>query len=281
LGADEAIVASQGARDIARKFSEGLDVRMISSSVFEAIIKRYRDQNRRHSSEVLNEVWKKTSISRTTLKARVDSAKAEIANGIDFVALNRWIDDAADLLKLMLEREREPGPITRAMYLCCALVAIGADFLGKNHSLEDSAVRGQFFRQGMVFGDSDPEASANYMNFAESVVTDYLDSSGSAAAQIRSGFEKGAETLPIQGFVDFFARPNAGSELFKAAIALEEACHTLNLKFPAGLESVEAKTIIGLVSDYAGLKRMDTLGTREDGDTKRGDPNVQKQGRLI
>jgi hypothetical protein len=136
--------------------------------------------------------------------------------------------------------------------------------LGKSHSLSDAEVRREFFRQGLLFGPSAFDQRRTYLEFAENVVTEYLDSSGSAASQIRSGFEKSIERMPLQGLVEFFSRPNAGQELLKAAIALEDACHARTVVSPRDLVSLEAKMVIGLISDYAGLKRQEVLGTRED-----------------
>jgi hypothetical protein len=100
----------------------------------------------------------------------------------------------------------------------------------------------------------------SYLDFAESIVTDFFDPTGAAAAQVRSGFENAVSIMPIEGLAEFFSRPNAGAELFKAALALEAACFAQHLVQPSELQSTEAKTILGLISDYAGLKRKDVLG---------------------
>ena len=266
LGADEAIIASKGVSDVVQKLSERLTVRVISGSVFNAIIKRYADKGNRLSTYELNEIWKNTTIDKTNLKTRIDLTKSEISRKIDFRALNTWLDEGAELIKLAVERESNPGPITRAAYLCCALIAVGADFLGRDHSLTDTAFRRDFFCEGMLFGRHDFDARRAYLDFTENAVTEFLDSSGSSAAQIRTGFEKAIEMLPIQGLAEFFARPHSSSELLISAIALEEACHAKNVVNPRELPSIEAKKFIGLISDYAGLKRRDVLGT--NGETR-------------
>ena len=275
LGADEAIIASRGLNDAAIKFSERLSVRVLSRSVFNAIINRYTHRDNRLSSEELNEIWKNTTIDKTNLKARIEAAKSEISRNIDFRALNIWLDDAADLIRCATEREREPGPITRAVYLCCALVAIGVDFLGRNHSLSEAEVRREFFCEGMLFGRNDSNARRTYLDFTENAVTEFLDSSGSSAAQIRTSFERAVAMMPIQGLAEFFARPHSSSELLKSAIALEEACYAKNVVAPRELPSLEAKKFIGLIGDYSGLNRKDVLGTKEEAEPepKDNDPN--------
>ncbi|MER9891771.1 hypothetical protein NKJ40_06650 [Mesorhizobium sp. M0119] len=260
LRADEAIIASQGAKDSVYAFSSRLNVRVISSSVFDAIVKRYAGEDQRLSNEEVDELWRMIAVGSANLKVQMDSVKVEISRGISFPALNHWVDEAANLLKLGVERERKPGPITRAAYMCSALVGIGADYLGKEHSLSEVSMRREYFRQGLLFGRTDAAASKSYVQFAENVVTEFFDPSGATAARIRAGFETAVEKMPVQGLVEFFAKPNVGTELLKGAIGLEAACFSRTVPHPSELGSLEAKTIIGLVSDYAGLRRKDVLG---------------------
>jgi hypothetical protein len=224
-------------------------------------VKRYATEGQRLSNEEVDEVWKAVTVGSVTLKSRMDSAKVEISRGVSFPALNHWVDEAAKLLKLSVEYESKPGPLTRATYLCCALVGVGADYLGKEQSLADVSMRQEFFRQGLLFGRTDASASKSYVDFAENVITEFFDSSGAAAARVRTGFEAAIENMPIQGLVEFFSKPNVGMELLRGAISLEAACFSRVIPHPSQLGSLEAKTIIGLVSDYAGLRRKDVLGS--------------------
>ena len=264
LGADEAIIASKGARDNVRKFADRLAIRVISKPVFDAILKRYRNLDHRVSAEDLSGIWKRTTLDGRDLKSIIDGAKASITDGVNFRALNRWVDESAMLLGYATEREPDAGPLTRAAYLCCALAAVGADYLGKAHSLSDADSRRDFFRQGMLFGRADLEEVKTYLDFAENLVNEYLDNTGSASARIRSGFEESTKQLPINGIVEFFSRPHSSSELLKAAIALEAACYASDVRAPRDLDSLEAKMVIGLIGDYAGLSRKAVLGVRDD-----------------
>ena len=277
LGADEAIVASQGVRESARAFFDRVGIRVMSSSVFDAIVQRYSGQEKRLTGEQIDSMWKDVMIDTDTVKMRIHRAKSEISNGIDFRALNTWLDDAVEFLALAVEREREAGAFTRAAYFCCALAAMGADYLGKDHSLSDTAIRNEFFRHGMLLGGADVDMAGKYLDFAESAVRDFLDPSGAASAQIRTGLEREIERLPIRGLAEFFSRPTSSSELLKGAIALEEACHAKKGVTPRDLDSVEGKSVIGLIGDYGGLARKDLLGVRDDG-RGNGDARERQEG---
>ena len=212
----------------------------------------------------------------------MDITKSKLAGTITFRSLNAWLDDGAELLKTTVERERTAGEITRAAYFCCALIAIGADYLGKHQSLASQEERRNFFLQGLLFGSADEDISGAYMRFTESVVTEFLDGSGSSAAQVRSGFERAVKAMPMNGLAEYFARPHTSSELYRAALALEEACFSKELVAPRDLASVEAKRIVGLISDYAGLKRKEVLGLRDDTvAVESGAANPVEQGKLI
>ena len=260
LGADEAIIASKGLNEPAENFSEKVGVRVVTRSIFEAVMRQYSVQEKRLSAEELNEVWKRIRIGRMTLRSEMNSIKAEIFRGIDFRTLNTWLDKAASLVQLMVEREPTPGPITRGFYLCSALVAVAADYLGGFHSFSTHDSRQKFFREGMLFGRHDVGARKAYVEFAENAVTEFLDHSGASAARVRTGLEDAISKMPVQGLAEFFGHPKASRELWNAALALEESCYAKEVSAPQNLESLEAKKVIGLISDYANVPRLEVLG---------------------
>ena len=94
-------------------------------------------------------------------------------------------------------------------------------------------------------------------------MTEFLDNSGASAARVRTGLEEAIRSMPVQGLAEFFGQPQASTDLWNAALALEEACYTKKIAAPKDLDSVEAKKVIGLISDYAGVKRREVLGGGE------------------
>lgn len=263
LAADEAILATQGAKKAVYEFASKMDVRVLSGPVFDAVLKRYSVGQDRIAAEDLDIEWKKTNISQQNLKAIIDDAKSQISTGVDFATLNAWIDQAAEFLKLAVERERRAGPIIRAAYLMCSLVAIGADYLGRDQALADTSQRRDHFRSGLLFGNMQGASGDSYLDFAESVVTEYSDPTGATAAQIRTGFERAVAAMPVDGLIEFFSKISSSAQLYKGAVRLEAACHAKDVLHPSELESVEAKVIIGLLSDYAGIARRDILGEKK------------------
>ncbi|WP_024278650.1 hypothetical protein [Xanthobacter sp. 126] len=264
VGADDAVIATHGARDSAFKFANRLKIKVLSVGVFDAIVKRYSKDSERLFLEDLEGQWRQVALGTSNVATLMESAKLEVSKGIDFAALNHWVDDAVRLLMEARDRERPmTGPIARAFYYCCALVAIGADYLGRDHVFSDHDTRKDHFRSGMIFGQNDDAVAKKYLDFAESVATEFLDQSGAAAAQIRSGFERATSELPVEGLVEFFSKANSGHELFKAAQDLEEAAFAKVCIRPSELKSIEAKVVIGLLCDYGGVRRSEVLGNFE------------------
>ena len=167
LGADEAIIASSGLSERAEGFAERMAVRVVTRAIYEAVIRRYAKQDKRLSVEEVDESWKRTRIGRGNLRSQMDGLKSEISRGIDFRTLNTWLDETAALTRIMVEHERGTGPIMRSVYLCCALVAVAADFLGRTHSFSANESRERYFREGMLFGRHDGDAKKAYVEFAE------------------------------------------------------------------------------------------------------------------
>jgi hypothetical protein len=265
LKADEAIIATTAGRENLKPFADRMGVRLLSHQVFQAVVARFSGDADRISSEELDQMWKSARIdSATPLNVRMRNNLEEVGLGISFTALNTWIDEAAFLLTRALDHERSPGPVTRAVLLCSALVAIGGDYLGRELSFSDQDSRRSHFRNGLIFGRSEPNAAKSYLGFAEKLVTDFVDRTGAAASTIRTGFNRAAEHLPVNQFIEFFARPTAGRELMDAALQLENAAFARTLPIIAQLPP-EAKTVCLLIADYAGIERKRLLGAGQSG----------------
>ncbi|MZQ91151.1 hypothetical protein GVY41_18935 [Frigidibacter albus] len=260
LGADEAIVATQGAKIAVYDFAQRLDVKVISSSVFDSLVRKYSVGGDRYYAEELDSIWSQVIVDRKSIKARIDEAKSRISFGVNFGALNNWIDEASLLLRVAVERERQPGPITRGAYYLCSLVAMAADYLGRKHVLSDHEMRLDFFRKGLTFGGNDDGDGRRYIEFAEALVTEHLDSTGGAAAKVRTMFYRSIDKSPFGGLIESFSRSNAGVELYKAAIQLENEAFRRAIRAPRSQEGIEGKSVLGLIGDFADIPRRDLLG---------------------
>lgn len=277
LGADEAIIATASNQGSVGPFASRLGVRLLSGSTLEAIVKRFGAASDRLSNEELFGRWKDIRLERAeTAKSRIENAISELGMGISFSALNTWIDDAAFFFRETIQHERSAGDRMRAAYYCCSLVAIGADFLGRQSLFSDTETRRKIFRDGLVFGRTESDTPKSYVSFAEELVTEFLDSSGASAATIRAGFDRSVAHLPVAGLVDFFSKPAVGKELMDGAVALEAAAFAREIPPPRMLKR-EAKTIIGLVLDFADLPRQTLLGTGGATDHRRESGSGQGQ----
>jgi hypothetical protein len=264
LGADDAVVATTSSIDTLGPFAKRLGVKLLSKGSLAPIQAKYGANTHRLTNEDILEKWRNIGLKGAeTLKARLQSSLSELSSGITFAVLNIWIDDAAELLALSIDRERKPGELARAAYFFAALVAVGADYLGRGEIFSEYEARRSFFKNGLLFGRPDADASKKFTDFAEQLVTEYLDPSGASAARIRSGFDRSLENLSINSLVEFFSKPAAGKELVDGALALEAASFRPQLPSPSDL-SREARTILGLILDYAGLPRGQFLGAGKD-----------------
>lgn len=264
--ADEALVASTSTKEDLKPFAARLGIKLLSPQVFKAVLGRFSTSGDRYSSEELDALWRTVRLEDgRNLATRVESSVSEIGLGLSFSALNIWIDEATRLLVHANDHERSPGSVARAVLLVAALIAIAADYLGRNTAFDDSESRRAYFREGLVFGSSAEMTSKRLLGFAEQVATEHLDRTGAAAATIRAGFQKSIDNLPVGPFVDFFSRPAAGRELYDAATQLEAAAFNKATPHFASLPP-EAKTIIGLLIDYAGLERRRFLRRIDAGD---------------
>jgi hypothetical protein len=259
VGADEAIVATAASRDDLKPFAARMGIKLLSDQVFKAVVTRFAHQESRLNSEDLERMWRAVRIEGAKdLAALMETNLVELSLGLSFTAMNVWIDEAAKLLVYCNDHERRPGPVARAVLLLASLVAVCADYMGRNTAFADADTRRAYFREGLLFGKGEEGTADRYLTFAEKVATDFVDRTGAAAASIRMGFQRAVENLPISGFIDLFARPAAGRELLDAAVQLESAAFSRNQIHFSGLPT-EGKTIIALLVDFAGLDRRHFL----------------------
>jgi hypothetical protein len=259
VGADEAIVATTSSRDDLKPFAAHMGIKLLSDQVFKAVVSRFAHQESRFSSEDLERMWRAVRIEGAKdLAALMERNLVELSLGLSFTTMNVWIDEAAKLLVYCNDHERRPGPVARAVLLLASLVAVCADYMGRNTAFADADTRRTYFREGLLFGKAEEGAADRFLSFAEKVATDFVDHTGAAAASIRVGFQKAVANLPVGGFIDLFARPAAGRELLDAAVQLERTAFSRNEPTFAALPT-EAKTIVALLVDYAGLDRRHLL----------------------
>ena len=268
-----------------------MGIKLLSDQVFKAVVARFADQELRFNSEDLERMWRAVRIDGTRdLAALMETNLVEIGLGLSFTAMNVWIDEVAKLLVYCRDHERRPGPVARTVLLLASLIAVCADYMGRNTAFSDTDTRRTYFREGLLFGKADEGTSDRYLAFAEKVATDFIDGTGAAAASIRMGFQRAAEKLPVGGFIDICARPTAGRELLDAAMQLESAAFSRIEPNFAALPT-EAKTLIALLVEYAGLDRRhflkgstipdpdagapaDEIGAKRDNTAEQKDPNL-------
>jgi hypothetical protein len=188
----------------------------------------------------------------------------------------RWIDDSVKYFKEAQDRNDPKGPYARAAYLSAALVALAADYLGRDLALSETEVRREKFKQGLLFGSSADSLGQDYLRFTEAAVTEFVDKSGGAAARIRRGIEDSVSNIKIGALLELFTRPAAGRELIDAACALEAAAYAINVPDASALRS-ESKSILGGLLDYADIPRMKSLGSTDAG---KPSPSIRPIGTL-
>jgi hypothetical protein len=205
VGAEEAIVATTASKEDLRPFAARLGLKLLSAQVFKAVMGRYSSANERLASEDLEKMWRTVKLEGgENLASRMETNLVEVGLGLSFSALNIWMDEAARLLVHCHDHERTPAASARAVLLLASLVAIGADYVGRNTAFDEPESRRSYFREGLMFGNAAEGTSNRFLGFAEQVATDYLDKTGAAAATIRSGFQKAVKNLPVGPFIDFF-----------------------------------------------------------------------------
>ena len=278
VGADEAIVATAASRDDLKPFAARMGIKLLADQVFKAVVAKFADQNSRLNSEDLERMWRSVRVEGARdLAALMETNLVELSLGLTFSAMNIWIDDAAKLLVYCRDHERRPGAVARAVLFLASLVAVCADYMGRNTAFADADTRRTYFREGLLFGKAEEGTANRYLAFAEKVATDFVDRTGAAAANIRVGFQKAVENLPISGFIDLFARPAAGRELLDAAMQLESAAFSRTEPSFADLPT-EAKTIVALLVDYAGLDRRHFLKSTAEIGSKPADTTDMTTG---
>jgi hypothetical protein len=256
--ADVAVIATTENRDDLAPFAASMSIQVIGGAALQRLLKETAGlPNGRIAQEAFEaEVDGEASGKRQSLPSyRLEQATARLASGIDFSALNHWVDDAVAALRWLVDARAPSRAAVRCTYYLSALVALGGDHLACGAPFETNEDRKRRILAGLQYGAGGKEARDKMVQFAEAAAKEFVDPSGAASAKIRKGLEKELEALPVSALAEFIAKSASSGDLFKAARELEAQAFAAEPPSPSELKP-EIKLVLGVLADIGSINRQ-------------------------
>jgi len=272
VGASTAVIATTENRNDFAQFAARLSVQVIGGAALQRLQAEASKMDARLSQESFEEEVDASSAARrqNSPSYRLEQATARLAPGIDFSALNHWVDDVVAAMRWATEAKGTERSALRCVYYLCALVALGGDHLASGAPFETPQDRRVRLLSGLQFGAGGKEGRDRMVAFAEAAAKEYIDPTGAASATIRKGLENGLEALPLAPLAEFIAKSASNGELFQAARELEAQAFAVNLAPPSELKS-ELKMVLGVLADVGGVNRQQLFGVKPGAAPKHSD----------
>lgn len=254
LNCDRAIIATTDANPKVVRFAQSQQIQVLSKGFLERLEKKLSPDNRLTLEEFASTVHQYSAHKQDgDWLGILGEAKSAVACMGGFPAFNR----AMFAFRFFGERA-EVRLQHREIALRCglqasALACIALDAGLERMVFEDGDRRYASVIEGINYGDDGDGRVQASIHSALSVLTEGLPNGRTIAAQARQHFEKEIDAIRADIVAEYFAREHNAQHLFAVAKELDEAAHARVLN--SSDLSMEARSILGVFSDFTGIKR--------------------------
>jgi hypothetical protein len=255
-GASVSVIATTENRSDVMEFAERMSVQIISGAALQRLMAEAPADERLSQEDFVAAVDAgRNGGKQAAPSARIDRASARLAHGIDFKALNNWIDDASDALRWAVDGGAHTAQALRCTYFLAALVALAADHLSTGAPFETVEQKQVRILRGLTYGSASKADTARLVEFAESAARQFADPTGAASAAIRKGVGAALTSLQFTAMAEYVAKTAARGDLFHVALNLEATAYGRELCAPSDLKA-ESKVLLGVLADVAEVNRQ-------------------------
>lgn len=212
----------------------------------------------RLTDEAINDLIAKVDTARSSRKVRDAfwSIKSSVGDRFGPSCANTAIDGAQHFGKLAIEAHPNSLPaqvFTRLVYFSAAIAAAALDYTSGEIALRPHAERLASLTTAIRFGE-DAKGTEDKLRWTEAAIRDFAPNATGLGGVIRSGFNEAVKSVPAEGLAEVVVKMANSDRLFRAARDLEQAAYSTELPPFDGL-SVEARSLLGAVLDFAGIDR--------------------------
>ena len=249
LGLDGCVVATTDSRPDVHAFGLEHDVKVLDGKFLARLTKSARSHQNRISEEEFLTALDDGSLGRLggDWRRRYELSKSRLLHSLNFDGCNACLDDIGLLLS-------EIGAGTsrwRLLYVACAHLLIGIDFILRKYVTSDHEQRRSEIDTGIRFGESGQAFTEKVSHMAASLVESVAAQPG-LAKTVQHEIEAQASQVRAEILAEYFAKNTSG--FFDIALQLEAAAFTPLVPMPSSLPAI-CQGVIGVLADFSGVDR--------------------------
>lgn len=176
LGVEQSIVATTDRRPAVVDFGRQHDVLVLDGTFVARLIATMRQEaksrlNEEDFQKLLNAYRLATAAA--GWRRRLDVAKSVVLNGLDYDAINFWLEEARYFAEQAITIQGHADTAMRALYLIASLIALAIDFVLKDLAFVDSADRLAIIADGLRYGTRG-QIGTKVLDLATGLVEQYV-----------------------------------------------------------------------------------------------------------
>lgn len=249
LGLDSCVVATTDSRPDVRDFGLQHDVKVLDGKFLSRLTKSAKSQQDRISEEEFLRELDDGSFGRlgADWQRRYELSKSRLLHSLNFDGCNAWIED----IRLILADIGTGMSRWRLLYITCAHLLIGVDFILRAHATSDHDQRKAIIDTGIRFGESGKAFTEKVSRMAASLVESVAAQPG-LAKTVQQEILDQASQVKAEILAEFFSQNTSG--FFDIARQLEAFAFAPTLKMPSTLPA-NCQGVIGVLADFCGVDR--------------------------
>lgn len=197
-----------------------------------------------------------SSRSSKVIRDSFSAIKSSVADRFGPSCANAALDGVQNFANRAIEahpRSSAAQLFCRLTYLCAAIAGAALDFTSGEIGLRPHADRLAYFTKAIRFGE-DAQGTEDKLRWAEAVIRDFAPNGAGTAEAMRTRFLSALQSVPAESLADVVAKMANTDRLFRSARDLECAAYA---KEQMGFDalSIDAKSLLGAILDFAGVDR--------------------------
>lgn len=249
LGLDACVVATTDSRPDVRTFGLEHNVQVLDGRFLARLTKSARSHQDRISEEEFLTELDDGTLGRLggDWRNRYELSKSRLLRSLNFDGCNAWLDD----IGLILSEVGTGRPRWRLLYVVCAHLLVGIDFILREHVTSDHEQRRSVLDAGIRFGDSGQSFTEKVTDMAASLVESVAAQPG-LAKTVQQEIEHQASQVKAEILAEYFAKNTSG--FIDIARQLEAAAFAASVPMPSSLPAI-CQGVIGVLADFSSIDR--------------------------
>jgi len=255
LGCDRGVVATTDTNPKIVRFAQQQKVALLTRQFLERLQKNVSTETRQSAEQFAANIQSNPNHKQDgDWLRRIADAKSALISLSGYPAFNKAISTFRFFGERVETRALHREQALRGAYIAAALACIALDSALERSVYEDTAARFRSIANGVTYGDAGDGRVQSSIDSVLTVLSGAMENGRVVATQARDAFEQLFEQVRSDIIAEFFSREHNSVSLFTVARELDERAHSIDPSTLLEL-STEAKSVLGVFADFAGVKR--------------------------